>query len=941
MKKWTLCGATSVGRGLNCTYITSRYSVMPTGSGVPSDQILPVRKKKKSFIASKLGCDNCKKLSRRKCDEALPECAGCVKKGIRCSYLDAPQEFLDRISRAHAIIADHKLQSQRETVPDANFGKFRITKAAPKPIKKSKKVTINKPNNNVADVSGPKKPTNGGKSTGFINFQVVSKKKLTPTMPEIPTEVLMEPEKDKGENPLCSAESGRFPFTLYKHTVHPDHEKAYERSEKIFFEIFSDSAEIHRKRYKLFFICLGDQIRNAEHSLILFSSLICFSGCMFQRRDALYPNQKSPYACITNLVNRNYSITAIYINKQFSIVSEICQRPDISMEDLKRLSPLAYTVSMSAMIQFGSVSFYRSLNYRVGMNYFVHYHETVNTFRLLTRKFETSIGDLCVGFAFFKALAYDDMKEIFIPSYDTAFLAELFDDLMHFKKFIAHDPYMMSQLDELVRFYDLLMNEVFPLRNHKYVIKYPADVITKAQNFWYKIVPGEMSLLNNNRNLNIVQKIFYVYWVTFCVALDSCINHAGYVCGVGFSGYSKVTEPFQHAIFKELDNDKSVTGTELRGHVNYLVRIISFFSARSKIYHENLHFRNPFPEFLKDGYNRFRCRALPFIKEEFISNFKYNYIRRENFPSVSYNSNMYAGQNDPVCPPLFDHYQIQFKETNHPLNTRISSIIHCETPSYECPIAFQNYNISRNGLLLGDYNPYSSTFNKVDTDNPKDEPSEYISGYLNTYFTELLKDRGLILSVTVLDQPPVGSFFETVMNNLNYGIIPNEYESNTVNVAVLKNTAHDAIVSVNDANIYDINTAIMVPFTGADMASYDSPNITNSRCVGPPTYIDGISDHNLNTAIQPNCPAPPAPQVPPPPVSVPGGVVQANSISHTGVTHEFHYANQNQYGIALHSTPGNRINIPDVNVNLMFNPRNGNDDNNNNNNNNGAIPNNW
>ena len=87
MKKWTLCGATSVGRGLNCTYITSRYSVMPTGSGVPLDQILPVRKKKKSFIASKLGCDNCKKLSRRKCDEALPECAGCVKKGVSFLWL--------------------------------------------------------------------------------------------------------------------------------------------------------------------------------------------------------------------------------------------------------------------------------------------------------------------------------------------------------------------------------------------------------------------------------------------------------------------------------------------------------------------------------------------------------------------------------------------------------------------------------------------------------------------------------------------------------------------------------------------------------------------------------------------------------------------------------------------------------------------------------------
>ncbi|CAN3358257.1 hypothetical protein DICA3_F36818 [Diutina catenulata] len=39
---------------------------------------------------SKLGCSTCKK-RRVKCDENFPECNNCIKRGVRCGYLDLQQ----------------------------------------------------------------------------------------------------------------------------------------------------------------------------------------------------------------------------------------------------------------------------------------------------------------------------------------------------------------------------------------------------------------------------------------------------------------------------------------------------------------------------------------------------------------------------------------------------------------------------------------------------------------------------------------------------------------------------------------------------------------------------------------------------------------------------------------------------------------------------------
>lgn len=62
------------------------------------------RKSRRTHKNSRDGCPNCK-AKRIKCTEELPQCANCVKKKYRCSYLDFPKEKLDRIREKNAAKA--------------------------------------------------------------------------------------------------------------------------------------------------------------------------------------------------------------------------------------------------------------------------------------------------------------------------------------------------------------------------------------------------------------------------------------------------------------------------------------------------------------------------------------------------------------------------------------------------------------------------------------------------------------------------------------------------------------------------------------------------------------------------------------------------------------------------------------------------------------------
>lgn len=344
------------------------------------------------------------------------------------------------------------------------------------------------------------------------------------------------------------------------------------------------------------------------------------------------------------------------------------------------------------------------------------------------------------GFGFYKELAYGDSKEVFIPSYDPTFLAEVLEDLMAFKKFVVHDGHMLRQYNDLIRFFGSLQNEILPLKNDNYVVKFPADVIFQVQNYWYRILPGECGILDNPKNMTAVQKVFYVYWVAIAISLSAVINSCGYISGTGLLGYANAHRPFQSNIFDDINDSKNPVDIELKSHAIYLVRLISFFTMRRNICFENIHFKQPYPDFLLQGNNRFKSRVLSCIEEDCVTNFKTHYFTPKNFPSLSYNSSFNQGKM-----PLFDHYQVLFKENNPPKNTRINSIIHNE--SLSTPIPFHAMKISENGLLERDFNPRLSSYLST-RDYGKNFDQDL---YLERHLTELLQDRRLLHSVTLYD----------------------------------------------------------------------------------------------------------------------------------------------------------------------------------------------
>lgn len=58
------------------------------------------RRSRRTHKNSKDGCPNCRSI-RIKCSEELPVCANCIKKGLRCGYLDFPEERLEIIRHKH------------------------------------------------------------------------------------------------------------------------------------------------------------------------------------------------------------------------------------------------------------------------------------------------------------------------------------------------------------------------------------------------------------------------------------------------------------------------------------------------------------------------------------------------------------------------------------------------------------------------------------------------------------------------------------------------------------------------------------------------------------------------------------------------------------------------------------------------------------------------
>ena len=64
---------------------------------------LKERRSRRSHKNSKDGCPNCR-ANRIKCSEDLPRCLQCIKKNLRCGYLDFPPEKLEHIRRKNDLL---------------------------------------------------------------------------------------------------------------------------------------------------------------------------------------------------------------------------------------------------------------------------------------------------------------------------------------------------------------------------------------------------------------------------------------------------------------------------------------------------------------------------------------------------------------------------------------------------------------------------------------------------------------------------------------------------------------------------------------------------------------------------------------------------------------------------------------------------------------------
>lgn len=81
-----------------------------------------VRKFRRSHKNSRDGCPNCK-AKRVKCTEELPSCANCVRRRLRCGYLDFPPERLELISKKNEITKSKA--SESSPTRDCGFSEFR------------------------------------------------------------------------------------------------------------------------------------------------------------------------------------------------------------------------------------------------------------------------------------------------------------------------------------------------------------------------------------------------------------------------------------------------------------------------------------------------------------------------------------------------------------------------------------------------------------------------------------------------------------------------------------------------------------------------------------------------------------------------------------------------------------------------------------------------
>ncbi|KAM9916021.1 hypothetical protein OXX59_010267, partial [Metschnikowia pulcherrima] len=64
---------------------------------------LKERRSRRSHKNSKDGCPNCR-ANRIKCSEDLPRCLQCIKKNLRCGYLDFPPDKLEHIRRKNDLL---------------------------------------------------------------------------------------------------------------------------------------------------------------------------------------------------------------------------------------------------------------------------------------------------------------------------------------------------------------------------------------------------------------------------------------------------------------------------------------------------------------------------------------------------------------------------------------------------------------------------------------------------------------------------------------------------------------------------------------------------------------------------------------------------------------------------------------------------------------------
>lgn len=612
-------------------------------------------RQKRSYVSSKLGCRNCRKRFKKRCDETLPQCSLCIQNKVRCSYLDEDDEVINRIKRAHAIIADHKLtlqnngESNFSTGP--HFGKFKLKSSRSK--KNSNKDNAIK----SVQIKSLTKALNGNTSK---NFPIVVK-------PAAKNEAVQRLQKSKGL-PGCSIESKLFLVYEFNYNTKFEIPKRFNIYNYTSFDYSVNDACFQGFMQDIWFYYL---MVEATKSLPVCASLLdCSIG--YLKANTVYSAnhkvltmelfKKIPYHykdVVFNSIAKGLKILDSYKCMDNEGFWNICN--NFNSEDIEKIYQISTRLMYTTIIIHNAAllipdnalqtsCFYGgsfSLMCSLQKVYIRFSHEYKNkTFSPKTK------------------IPVSAIKSIFLPNYNLECLQEILNEVTSFyHAFIAHnaDERISFQFNNLTSFINKLLSRVRYAKDTSKVNNFPMEMIYEIIYDWLRIAPSEMVVVKCNRSMKLVHKIFYTYWIALCYALNNIFPECVYFFGSTFSTCSNIYG-FDYNYYGK-DFDDGVTAeyltagsneqqqqqqqnykvSQLRIHMNYAIRIIAFFNMRTNLFLNNLVLINPYPhEFFERGAeNRLFTRKCNNLKEVQVTTFKKKFTA-DNFIAIDLEKERFA-----------------------------------------------------------------------------------------------------------------------------------------------------------------------------------------------------------------------------------------------------------------------------------------------------------